>query len=60
MAKKILLTVVFTLLIITFYTVSIMGFNSEFPWGWLNITIQAFWLTIFVAIIVLNVWNKLD
>lgn len=60
MAKKILLTVVFTVLIITFITVSIMGFNNKFPWEWLNITIQAFWLLIFIVIIGFDVWNKLD
>ena len=60
MTKKILLTCVFTVLIITFITVSIMGFNNEFPWGWLNIAIQAIWLLIFMVIIGFDVWNKLD
>lgn len=60
MVKKFLLTAVFTVLIITFLTVSIMGFNNELPWGWLNITIQAIWLSIFILIIGFNVWNNLD
>lgn len=60
MVKKILLTVVFTVLIITFITISVMGINNEFPCGWLNIVVQAFWLLIFMFVIGFDVWNKLD
>ena len=60
MIKKILLTTIISTLIIALVVLGVMGANSELPWGWLNITVQVLWVLLFVTVVVLDVWDKLD
>lgn len=60
MIKKILLTIIISALILAIIVFGVMGANNELPWGWLNITVQVIWVLFFIAIIVFDVWDKLD
>lgn len=60
MLRKLLLTGVYSTLIIALTVLAVMGANNELPWKWLNITAQLFWVILWVSWIVITVWSKLD
>lgn len=60
MIRRLLLTGVYSTIIIALTVLAVMGVNSELPWDWLNIAFQAFWVILWVIAIVLTVWDKLD
>lgn len=60
MIKKILLTIIISALILAIIVFGVMGANNELPWGWLNITVQVLWTLLFIGVIALSVWDKLD
>lgn len=60
MTKKLLKTAIITLLVLAFIVIGVVGAYGELPWGWLNLVIQVLWVLLFVGVIALTVWDKLD